>query len=74
VLGYEESVERAQGYSVQPVKGSLTRDFRLQVFFINQCPPKSATAADNVIGHSHENAQRHLTNHDQRPRRPPKLL
>jgi hypothetical protein len=21
------------------VKGSLTRDFRLQVFFINQCPP-----------------------------------
>jgi hypothetical protein len=20
-------------------KGSLTRDFRLQVFFINQCPP-----------------------------------
>jgi hypothetical protein len=24
-------------------------------------PPKSATAADIVIGHSHENAQRHLT-------------
>jgi hypothetical protein len=21
------------------IKGSLTRDFRLQVFFINQCPP-----------------------------------
>jgi hypothetical protein len=21
------------------VKGSLTRDFRLQVFFMNQCPP-----------------------------------
>jgi hypothetical protein len=37
-------------------------------------PPKSATAADIVIGHSHENAQRHLTYPDQRPRRPPKLL
>jgi hypothetical protein len=23
------------------IKGSLTRDFRLQVFFINQCPPGS---------------------------------
>ncbi len=22
-----------------PIKGSLTRDSRLQVFFINQCPP-----------------------------------
>jgi hypothetical protein len=21
------------------LKGSLTRDFRLQVFFVNQCPP-----------------------------------
>ncbi len=37
-------------------------------------PPKSATAADIVIGNSHENAQRHLTYPDQRPRRPPKLL
>ncbi len=43
-------------------------------------PPKSATAAK--VGHgcrychwkSHENTQRHLTNPDQRPRRPPKLL
>ncbi len=37
-------------------------------------PPKSATAANIVIGHSHENAQRHLTYLDQRPRRPLKLL
>jgi hypothetical protein len=37
-------------------------------------PPKSATAADIVIGHSHENVQRHLTYPDERPRRPPKLL
>jgi hypothetical protein len=25
--------------SSRGVKGSLTRDFRLQVFFMNQCPP-----------------------------------
>ncbi len=24
---------------VKKIKGSLTRDFRLQVFFVNQCPP-----------------------------------
>ncbi len=32
------------------------------------------SALAEVIGHSHENAQRHLTYPDQRPRRPPKLL
>jgi hypothetical protein len=26
-------------HKIQNFKGSLTRDFRLQVFFINQCPP-----------------------------------
>jgi hypothetical protein len=33
-------------------------------------PPKSATAADIVIGHSHENAQRYLTFPDQRAEAP----
>jgi len=35
---------------------------------------KLSPAADIVIRHSHENAQRHLTYPDQRPRRPLKLL
>jgi hypothetical protein len=26
-------------YYLSEVKGSLTRDFRLHVFFMNQCPP-----------------------------------
>ena len=33
------------------VKGSLTRDFRLQVFFINKCPlpPVTMTSAINLL-------------------------
>ena len=31
----------------KPFKGSLTRDFRLQVFFINQCPPGSRVSHED---------------------------
>jgi hypothetical protein len=33
------TVQYTNNFIFKDVKGSLTREFRLQVFFINQCPP-----------------------------------
>jgi hypothetical protein len=38
-LSNGSTLMKIQSGQAMPLKGSLTRDFRLQVFFMNQCPP-----------------------------------
>jgi len=45
-------VQQTCSVTCTSLKGSLTRDFRLQVFFMNQCPPGPQVPSNRVISSS----------------------